>query len=345
MKTITFEVFFYNKKNNNNSSIRCVCASAPTLTRFAFAGVECRSCARGMYSSVERDSCLQKTKEHLEWSDPFVIVLNCISAFGIGVTVAFAVVFAIHRCTPVMKAVGGYLCFLELFSLLMCFCITFTFTGMPSDASCKLGMPIFGLFFSLCISCILANLLQILAGFSFQPDVGSWAKRFNKPLAVVSVLFGLQLCLCLPWLLLYPQSVAHRELRTTILVLCGNGGVGFFVGMLLYVAFMALCCLLLAYKGKRLPDLYKNAQLVSNSMLLFLVLWIVFIPIYISLVGKYKRGVEVAAIITSCYSILGCHLAPKCYIMVFRKEINNESAITEYIRKHYEKKDMPVMKS
>lgn len=298
-----------------------------------------------MYSSQNRDSCLNKTIEFLEWTDAFVIALNCITVLGIGVTVAFAVLFTIHRNTPIVKAVGGYLCYLELFSLLVCFCITFSFTGLPSDASCRLGIPIFGLAFSLCIACILANLLQILAGFSFQPGAGSWAKRLNKPLAIVSVVFGLQLGLCVPWLLLQPPHAKPNVLPTTILLQCENGGVGFFVGMLLYMAFMALSCFLCAYKGKQLPDLYKNAQLVTNSMLLFLVLWIIFIPIYISLFGKYKQAVEMAAIITSCYSILGCHLAPKCFIMVFRKEINNESAITEYIRKHYEKKDIPVMKS
>lgn len=310
-----------------------------------FAGEECQSCGKWMFSSPERDGCVNKTIQFLEWTDAFVIVLNCISAFGIAITVAFAVVFAIHSSTPVVKAVGGYLCFLELFSLLVCFSITFSFMGLPSNASCKLGIPIFGLAFSLCIACILANLLQILAGFSFQPGASSCAKRFNKPLAIVSVAFGLQLSLCIPWLLLYPPHVTRRELPTTILVQCENGAVSFFIGILLYMVFMALSCFLCAYKGKQLPDLYKNAQLVTNSMLVFLVLWIIFIPIYISLIGKYKQAVEVAAIITSCYSILGCHLAPKCFIVVFRKEINNEHAITEYIRKHYEKKDMSVMKS
>lgn len=337
MKTITFEVFF--------TIICCICTTVLTLTRFAFAGRECKSCHRWMYSTPERDSCLDKTREYLGWTDPFEIALNCISVLGIGVTVAFTVVFTIHRCTPVVKAVGGYLCFVELFSLLVCFCITFSFAGMLSNTSCKVGIPIFGLSFTLCIACILANLLQILAGFSFQADAGSWAKRLNKPLAVVSVAFGLQLGVCVPWLLLSPPYVTHRELPKIILVQCENGSVSFFMGMLLYIAFMALCCFLCAYKGKQLPDLYKNAQLVSHSMLLFLVLWVVFIPIYTSLIGKYKQAVVVAAIITSCYSILCCHLAPKCYIMVFRKEINNESAITEYIRKHYEKKDIPVMTS
>lgn len=306
-------------------------------------GAECKPCGQRQYSSQQRDTCVNKTYEYLEWTDPFVIALNCVDVFGIIVTIVLAVLFTIHHSTPIVKAVGGYLCFLELFSLLVCFCLTFSFTGMPTDASCTVGMPVFGIAFSLCISCILANLLQILAGFSFDPVIGSWVKKLNQPLAVVAIVFGVQLAVCVPWLLLFPPHLEMKDFETTILLQCDKGCNYFFIAMVLYIALLALSCFLFAYKGKQLPDLYRNAQLITTSMLLFLIIWIVFIPIYIKLFGKYKQAIEVSAIIISCYSILGCHLAPKCYIMVFRKEINNENAITEYIRRYYDQKNIPVM--
>lgn len=286
---------------------------------------------------------MNKTYEYLEWTDPFVIALNCIDVLGIIITIVLAVLFTVHRSTPIVKAVGGYLSFLELFSLLVCFCLTFNFTGMPTDASCMVSMPVFGIAFSLCIACILANLLQILAGFCFDPVIGTWVKKLNQPLAVVVIVLGVQLAVCVPWLLLFPPRLEMKDLGKTILLQCDKGCNYFFIAMLLYIALLALSCFLFAFKGKQLPDLYRNAQLITTSMLLFLIIWIVFIPIYIKLFGKYKQAIEVSAIIISCYSILGCHLAPKCYIMVFRKEINNENAITEYIRRYYEQKNIPVM--
>lgn len=298
-----------------------------------------------MYSSLQRDKCLNKTVEFLRWSDPFVIILSCLKVLGVIVTIVFAVLFAMYRSTPIVKAVGGYLCFLELFSLLVCFCLTFSFTGLPTKASCMAGLPVFGMAFSLCISCILANLLQILVGFNFDTKLGSWVKKLNQPVAVVIIVSGIQIALCVPWLYFYPPLPDTKVLSMTILHQCEKGSAKFFVAMLAYNAFLALSCFLFAYKGKQLPDLYKNASLVTTSMMLFLIIWILFIPIYINLVGMYKRAIESAAIIISSYSILGGHLAPKCYIMVFRKEINNEHAITEYIRRHYELNNMTVVKS
>ncbi|XP_032355917.1 G-protein coupled receptor family C group 6 member A-like [Etheostoma spectabile] len=309
-------------------------------------GEECKRCGLGYYSSPERNVCWEKTIDFLNWSDPFINILSLLGLIGIIISIVFAILFAIHRRTPVVNAVGGYLCFLELLSLLLCFCLTFSFVGKPTEASCKVGLPLFGIAFSLCISCILANLLQIFVGFKFDLNVSSWIKKLNQPLAVVTIVPGIQLALCVPWLCLYPPFPEHQDIsREIILLQCNKGVSGFFIAMLGYNTFLALICFLFAIKGKQLPDLYKNASLVTISMLLFIIVWIFFIPIYISLVGKYKRAIESSAILISCYSILGCHLAPKCYIMVFRKEINNENAITLYIRQHYEQKDMAVVKS
>lgn len=308
-------------------------------------GTKCKHCSEDEYSSPQRNKCLNKTVEFLKWSDPFVIILSCFQVFGIIVCIVFTILFAIYRDTPVVKAVGGYLCFLELFSLLTCFCIAFSFTGYPKVFSCMVGMPVFGIAFSLCISCILANLLQILVGFNFDLNTGSWIKKLNQPVLVVTIGSGIQVVLCVIWLYFNPPAPSRKKADNRILQECSHGSQQVFILMLSYNAFLALICFLFAFKGKKLPDLYKNASLVTTSMILFLVIWIVFIPVYISSIGKYTRAVEKAAILISSYSILVCHLAPKCYIMVFKKEINNQKAIAENIKRHYEQKNLSVVTS
>ncbi|KAM4723442.1 G-protein coupled receptor family C group 6 member A-like [Anableps anableps] len=305
----------------------------------------CKSCEKYQYSpKANRSTCVTKIEEFLEWSDPFSIILTTVAGFAIIVTVVIATIIGINCGTPIVKAIGGCFCFLEVASLLLGFSITFTFIGRPTENSC-LGIPLFGISFSLCISCILANLIQILVGFSFDPRVGSKIKRLNHPVAVVIIISGVQIGISLAWLIVLPRSPVEELKTTTILYQCdmSEPSKKFFAATVVYNSFWGLVCFIFAFKGRQLPDIYKNASLITVSMVLFLIIWIVFLPIFLTLKGKYKPAISSAAILISCLSILGCHLAPKCYIMLFRKEINNQNAISEYIRKHYERKNLPVI--
>uniref|UniRef100_A0A3Q3ESG6 G-protein coupled receptor family C group 6 member A-like n=1 Tax=Kryptolebias marmoratus TaxID=37003 RepID=A0A3Q3ESG6_KRYMA len=247
--------------------------------------------------------------------------------------------------TPVVKAVGGCACFFELLSLLFNSCLTFTFLGKPTKYSC-VGIPLFGYGFSVCMACILANLLQIMLGFNFDVRVRTWIKRLHQPIAVIVIISGIQLAVSLTWLILFLPSPTEMEDTKTILHSCGmnNQFEKFFAATVSYNAFLGFICFLFAFKSKQLPDLYKNASLITVSMVLFLIVWIIFLPLFLTLEGRYKPVISAAAILISTYSVLSCHLAPKCYIIVFRKELNNQNAISEYIRKHYEQKGITVGK-
>ncbi|KAL3968473.1 MHC class I antigen [Sarotherodon galilaeus] len=327
--------------------IKICCKVCVSCADGAFSpGNACKRCTDNQYSIAEqRDQCFNKTDEFLLWTDPFSVILSSLAVVGIIVTIVFAVLFAVYLKTPIVKAVGGYLCFLELFSLVAGFCLTFTFIGKPTEKIHCVGVPLFGVSFTLCISCILANLLQILVAFNFDLNVGSWIKKLNKPLLVVTIVSGIQVALSVSWLIVKPPIPKETPGKVTILQQCETQSPEYFIAMLAYNAFLGFICFVFAFKGKQLPDLYKNASLITISMLLFVVIWIIFLPIYLTLTGKYKPAVQSAAILTSCFSVLGCHLAPKCYIMLFRKELNHESAITEYIRNHYERKGISVVQS
>ncbi|KAK0143707.1 G-protein coupled receptor family C group 6 member A [Merluccius polli] len=306
-------------------------------------GEPCKKCENDKNSSPENDRCLNKTINYLRWKDPFIIGLCFFNILGIVITIFVVVIFVLNRGTPIVKAVGGYLAFLELFSLLVCFCLSFTFMLKPTKASCMSGMPLFGIAITLCVSCIMANLLQILVGFNFSQHIQGRIKRFNHPTAVVAIVFGVQLVLCSVWLAFYPPYPNTFLRNNKMFLTCDPGSTNLYLGMLGYLTLLAIVCFLFAFKGKRLPDLYKNASFVAIGMLLSLVVWIVFIPVYLQRSGRYTQVTEAAAVIITSYSMLCCHLVPKCGIMVWRKELNHEKAILDYIKDHYEQKGINVL--
>ncbi|CAL8293967.1 unnamed protein product [Arctogadus glacialis] len=332
------------KKNGMKCCKHCIVCSDGYVSS-EIGTQKCRMCEEGKYSPLKRDRCLDKKHKFLEWKNPFIITLSVFIIIGIVATVMVGVIFVVNRGTPIVKAVGGYLCFLELFSLLACFCLSFTFIVKPSPLSCITGMPLFGIAFTLCVSCVLANLLQILVCFTFSQNMGGWLRKVNQPPAVVAILFGVQLVLCSIWLACFPPSLHRVPHKKAFELKCDPTSKALFGAVLSYVGLLAIVSFLFAFKGKKLPDLYKNASFVTIGMLLVLVVWIIFIPVYLFGDGVYTEAIQAAAVLVSSYSMLCCHLVPKCYIMVFRKELNDEKAITDYIRNHFEQKGINVLKS
>ncbi|XP_030642341.1 G-protein coupled receptor family C group 6 member A-like [Chanos chanos] len=308
--------------------------------------MECKSCSGHEYSNDNKTGCVNKTIEYLEWSDPFSIILVLFDSVGIVLTLMVLILFAVYRTTPIVKATGKYICFVALLALLGCFCSVMLFPGLPSNVSCMAGLPLFAISFTICVSCVLANLLQIFAGFAFKLNFGNWIKRLNKPAAVVMACSSVQIVLCTLWLTLYPPQQRRNNGHVhEILSECDVVSVGFFIGTLAYIAFLAALCFLFAFKGKQLPDLYKNASFITISMLIYLVVWMIFIPVYVNMSGEYKRAIEATAILMSSYSLLACYFGPKCYIILWKSQLNEENAIVEYVRQHYNNKRVSTVTS
>ncbi|KAJ8333054.1 hypothetical protein SKAU_G00419500 [Synaphobranchus kaupii] len=325
---------------NHDKNTCCKTCNFCVSNQYSRGGNEtCRSCQEDEYVSPERDCCLKKAVAFLKWTDGFAVVLAAFGVAGLIFTLLVAALFIKHRGTPIVKGTGGNLCFLILVSLATSFGSLCAFIGKPTDLSCKVGLPLFIISFSLCVSCILANLFQIRVGFAFNAKAHDRLMRFNNPVAIATGCVSIQVALVAAWLALAPpfrQEVSTY--RAKVVVQCANGSDAMFGATLSYIAFLAVVCFLFSFKGKRLPDLYKNSSFITVGMLVYLVAWMLFIPIYVNTSGKYVQAVEASAMLVSNYSILCCHFCPKCYIILFRKELNNERVILDYIKKHYESK-------
>ncbi|XP_036412308.1 G-protein coupled receptor family C group 6 member A [Colossoma macropomum] len=307
---------------------------------------DCIECAENQYSnSTDMDQCYScdsilewaepgssackpKTLEFFAWNDGFAMFLLSLDALGVVVVFLVSFLFLWHRDSPVVKAAGGPLCQLILFSLVGSFISSVFFVGKPTDIQCKVRQVLYGLSFTLCVSCILVKSLKILLAFQMKP-----LSRLYKPYIIVCFCVLVQGANCTWWLILFSPHKTSVINTSTILEECREGSYVAFGSVLGYIALLALVCFIFAFKGRKLPQKYNEAKFITFGMLVYLMAWVIFIPVYVTTAGKYLPAVEMVVILISNYAILCCHFFPKCYAIIFRKMYNTRA---DFLRNVYE---------
>lgn len=124
----------------------------------------------------------------------------------------------------------------------------------------------------------------------------------------------IQVCICVVWLGTYPPfpdiDIQSEFEQITLAFYCVLG----------YLGFLAVLSLIIAFLARRLPDSFNEAKTITFSVLVFCVVWIPFIPIYLSSKGKTMVAVEILSILASGTGLLAWIFLPKCYVVLLRSD-------------------------
>ncbi|KAG8510941.1 G-protein coupled receptor family C group 6 member A [Galemys pyrenaicus] len=285
------------------------------------------------WAPVKSTMCFEKEVEYLNWNDSLAILLLSFSLLGIMFVLAIGIIFTRNLNTPVVKSSGGLMvCYVMLFCHFLNFVSTGFFVGEPQDFTCKTRQTLFGVSFTLSISCILMKSLKILLAFSFDPKLQNVLKCLYKPVPIVFTCTGIQVVICTLWLIFAAPAVEENVSLPRIIILeCEEGSILALGTMLGYIAILAFICFIFAFKGRKLPENYNEAKFITFGLLIYFIAWITFIPVYATTFGKYLPAVEIIVILISNYGILCCTFFPKCYVILCKQEINTKSAFLQMI--------------
>ncbi|XP_078515264.1 extracellular calcium-sensing receptor-like [Lissotriton helveticus] len=292
----------------------------------------CLKCPIHQWSNEKRDQCFLKMTEFLSFEEPLGLALTGSAACLTMLAASVLCIFIKYRDTPIVKANNRGLSYLLLVALMCCFICSFIFIGRPTRPSCMLRQTVFGVIFSISVSTVLAKTIVVVIAFK-ATNPTSLARRyldFKVPMSIVVLPSLVQLLICALWLFTCPP---FPELNTQlynekIIFECNEGDTTFFYCMLGYMGLLATVSFIVAFISRTLPGSFNEAKLITFSMLVFVSVWVSFIPAYLSTRGKYMVAVEVFAILCSSAGLLGCIFFPKCYIILLRPERNSRKYIT-----------------
>ncbi|XP_040263979.1 extracellular calcium-sensing receptor-like [Bufo bufo] len=288
-------------------------------------------CPEDMWPNEKQDDCLMKKLQFLSYEDIMGVSLAAASISFSILTLSILCIFRKFSDTPVVKANNRSLSYIILVGLIVCFLSSLIFIGYPLGVLCILRQVVFGVSFSVVVSGMLAKTVTVILIFqSTKPNsVGKcFDSRFSK--VVMSIGPLLQVIICTVWLW---KSPPYTELNMvskpdTIIAQCNEGSSLGFYSMLGYMGLLATISFFVAFLSRKLPDSFREGQCINFSMFVFLTVWICFIPTYLSSEGKNLVIVEVFAIMASSAGLLVCLFFPKCYIILFKPEMNTK----QYVR-------------
>ncbi|XP_017945199.2 vomeronasal type-2 receptor 26 [Xenopus tropicalis] len=296
--------------------------------------VSCIPCPDMEWPNENKTQCFARMEEFLSYSvDVISVFFSFISLLFFLITEVILGIFLNYRDTPIVRANNRSLSFLLLVSIKLSFLSVFLFLGRPVDITCMLRIITFGITFSIAVSSLLAKTIMVCVAFKATKPGSSWRKWLGVKLSNSVVLFcsSIQIIICMTWLAISPpfQELDIHTSPGTIIIQCNEGSAIGFYSVIGYMGLLAAVSFVLAFLARSLPDSFNEAKYITFSMLLFCSVWITMIPAYLSTKGKNTVCVEIFAILTSSAGLLACIFLPKCYIILFRPEINTKSHLLE----------------
>ncbi|KAL6486736.1 hypothetical protein MHYP_G00061280 [Metynnis hypsauchen] len=278
----------------------------------------CQPCPEGFWSLSGSKECQKWKIWFLDWSAAYSIVVMIGTVVGALLLVFSVILYILHREKPIIKEILVISCLMK-FGLMVSFGGVILFLGSPNIHLCRAQQTMYGLGFTLCVSCILVKALHIFLELkSSNPAKQRQLRKFDKPFVIIGILTAIQALICIFWMIFDPVNVEEKQSKTQLLTLnrlCSQGSMYGFGAMHVYIALLAVLCFGLAFKGRD-----DETDPIVFSMLIHLFAWLCFIPVFIT---QYESRpiVQISGIMVSNYGVIFCHFTPKWFKILSEKTL------------------------
>lgn len=293
----------------------------------------CIRCPLGSKPNDMKSSCSLLPITELSYDTVYGIACICLGSFGILCTTLVTGIYLVYRDTAIVKASGRELCFFVLFGIFATFLNFLPMIASPTTTTCVISRVILALGPTLMYAGLLTKTIRVVIIFQstsvLSPKVRAFVRPWPQILCTIGVVF-IQVIVLVIWFMLemahvevfYPTSdIAIRACSQLVDLPLLYG--------LIYPFLLIIICTILATINRNVPTGFNEAQYIGFSMYTTCVIWLAFLPIFITNPSDLPQRIMTTSICLSlsATTILLCLFGPRCFTILFHPEENTQKSV------------------
>ncbi|XP_065506268.1 taste receptor type 1 member 3 [Caloenas nicobarica] len=304
-------------------------------------GSGCTRCPQHQWAPGRSTRCRDRGHRYLFWNEPLAAALLLLMSLAASLACLAAALFYKNLDTPLVQVSGGTRSLFALFSLLLLSLSCCLYIGKPSNHLCAIQQIVYALCLNGCFSTFLVKSLEITLVTEFPrcaPTFLRWVTQRRAWLLVALCLLT-QGLFCFFYLRLGPDYSApdYASLPTEVLLVCHTRSWFAFALVHGYNGCLALVCLLCTFMVQTAGKTYNVARGITFAVLSYFIIWIFFVAFFATLKTVLRSVTQIGTVLTTSLGILGTYYIPKCYIILFKPDLNTVDYFQNSIKEEPEK--------
>ncbi|XP_023796295.1 taste receptor type 1 member 3 [Cyanistes caeruleus] len=286
----------------------------------------CSPCPQHQWAPARSTQCHERTERFLFWDEPVAVALMTLMALTAALSCLTALLFLKHLQTPLVQVAGGGRNLFALLWLLLQSLSCCLYVGRPSAGLCVVQQLSYALCLNGCFSTFVPKALEISLLTEFPrcaPRLLRWVTHGRAWLLVAASLLT-QALLCFCHLHLGPDYLVadYKSLPSEVVLVCGTQSWAAFALLHGYNSCLAFVCFLCTFMVQTPAKRYNVARGITFATLIYFIIWIFFVVVFATLRTVLRAVTQICTIQATTLGILASYFVPKCYIMVFRPDLN-----------------------
>ncbi|XP_022097706.1 metabotropic glutamate receptor-like [Acanthaster planci] len=285
----------------------------------------CQQCPEGEWPEDSFTACRVIIPTPPSWSEPTVIAILILSAFGLVLSLLAAFGIYYYRGHVLIKAASRELSIINILGLTLAFLAPFPLLVPPTAVSCRASEIIVALCFTLTYAPTLLKVNRIYRIFNAGKKSNKRPRYigpkvqliFALGIVALTVVVAMAGTIANPTL---PAKLYFYPRRNYIEVFCqfGNGFLASLVSNLLLV----LACCYYAFKARKVPSNYNESKFIAISVYSTLVFGMAAVPVYITAATVLQKVATLCvAILLNAFLTLFCVYLPKLYAIQLARDV------------------------